>query len=269
MLTIFRWPKDAVLSFNASWFWCGQGLWTTPVVPDRNRPRLQIIRKATLWQRWLLWLLRPLSFMTLIVVLLTIGMVTAMTIEQTDATAPNPNWTEPIEPPGVVLVTHSSAAALATQVKAAPKDHSTKSTTEPNGTASHPRPETPQASNNQRLALATDTATQAALEQALKVWSQAWQEKNVPVYLAQYADDFVTPKGLSRQAWAQMRTQRIQSKSRISHEMRQVRVSMTGSQAQVSFEQAYADERLQQTDQKTMLWVWREGQWRIARETTS
>jgi hypothetical protein len=265
ILTIFRWPKDAVMSFNESWFWYGQGSWTTPAVLDRNQPRLQII-KATLWQRWLLWLMRHLRFVGLILVLLTIGISMATAIKQADGAAPSPEWTEPIEPPGVVLVTHNSAAALASHFKAPPRNDSAH---KPVLLAPERRPAPTKASASQQPVLKSDAATQVALEQVLQAWSLAWQEKNVPAYLAHYDEDFVPPKGQSRQVWAQMRTQRIQSKRGIHHEMRHVWVSLTGTQAHVSFEQRYADERLNQIDQKTMLWIWRKGQWRIARETTS
>lgn len=265
MLTIFRWPKDAVMSFNESWFWYGQGSWTTQDMPDRNKPRLQII-KATLWQRWLLWLMRHLRSVGLILALLTISISMATVIMQADGAAPSPHWTEPIEPPGVVLVTHNSAAALASHFKTPPQNDSAR---KPVLLAPDRRPAPTKVSVSQQLVLTPNAATQSALEQALQAWSLAWQEKNVPAYLAHYDEDFVAPKGQSRQVWAQMRSQRIQSKHGIHHEMRQVRVSLTGTQAHVSFEQRYSDERLNQIDQKTMLWVWREGQWRIARETTS
>ncbi len=269
MLSILRWPKDALMSINASWFWCGQNHWAREALAERGKPRLQIIRKPTLWQRWLLWLLQHLRYVCVILVLLAIGISMAMTDKQAKAAAPNTAWTVPVEPPGVVVVTHNSAMALAAKYKPAAQteiDRSTK-TPLPGPTTQSPAPPVPQ--KNEPTIWVTDAATQASLEQAIKKWSEAWQQKNVPAYLAMYATDFEAPKGMSRKAWAQMRTQRIQSKRSIRHDMRQMRVSFTGMQAQVSFEQHYADERLKQTDQKTMIWVWSEGQWRIAQETTS
>ena len=41
------------------------------------------------------------------------------------------------------------------------------------------------------------------------------------------------------------------------------------NQATVHFTQIYQDERLQSSDQKTMVWVWRNGQWQITREFTA
>jgi hypothetical protein len=50
--------------------------------------------------------------------------------------------------------------------------------------------------------------------------------------------------------------------------MRGLKFSLGHGLATVQFEQLYADERLQQTDQKTLHWVLQQGQWRISRETT-
>ena len=257
------------MSFNESWFWCGPSQWASKGLDDRFRPRLQIIRKATLWQRWLLWLQQPLRYVMVILVLLSSGVPRAMTTKKGDAASPSGLWTGPVEPPGVVVVTHNSAAALAAKYKATALNETEPTTDKPmhlasTRTATAQTPATTAAPNLEKSA-----ATQASLEQALQTWSSAWQQKNVPAYLAMYAPDFETQKAQSRQAWAQMRTQRIQSKRSIRHDMRQMRVSLDGLQAHVSFEQHYADERLKQTDQKNMLWIWREGQWRIARETTS
>jgi ketosteroid isomerase-like protein len=116
--------------------------------------------------------------------------------------------------------------------------------------------------------LVAGAATQASLEQALQDWSQAWQQKNVSAYLAMYATDFEAPKRMSRQSWAALRSQRIRSKQRIQHEIRGLKFSLGNGLASVQFEQLYADERLQQTDIKTLYWVMQQGQWRISRETT-
>jgi hypothetical protein len=269
MLSILRWPKDALMTINASWFWCGQNHWAREALAERGKPRLQIIRQPTLWQRWLLWLQQHLRYICVILVLLAIGISMAMTDKQAKAAAPNTVWTVPVEPPGVVVVTHNSAMALAAKYKPATQTETDRSTKTPLPGSTTQPPEASVPKTTEATILVAEAATQASLEQALQKWSQAWQQKNVPAYLAMYATDFETPKGMSRQVWVQMRTQRIQSKRSIRHDMRQMRVSLTGIQAHVSFEQRYADERLQQTDQKTMFWVWREGQWQIARETTS
>lgn len=269
LMTILQWPKEALQSFNESWFWCGHTQREGRFLPVDVRPRLQIIRKATVWQRWLLWLeehLQPV-FAFLLIAVLVLAMV--MTSEYAAVAAPSAGWTAPIEPPGVVLLTDSSDAKLPTQFM--PSEQQARQ--------SHPDMRTAQASNptltvgeaatSDLPVAALGSSTEAELTAALNAWSHAWRQKDVATYLAMYDEDFTAPKKQSREAWARMRSQRILSKRHIRHEMHQVHVVLNGSQALVSFEQRYADERLQQTDHKTMRWVWRAGHWRIAQETTS
>jgi ketosteroid isomerase-like protein len=110
--------------------------------------------------------------------------------------------------------------------------------------------------------------TDQALQKAVHEWSRACGQKDVATYLSMYANDFVAPNGISRPAWAQLRTQRIQSKKHIRHEVQGLQVSMGQGRATFRFEQLYADELLRRIDQKTLHWVLQDGQLRITRETT-
>jgi hypothetical protein len=83
-----------------------------------------------------------------------------------------------------------------------------------------------------------------------------------------YAQDFTPSKGLPSTVWAQQRTQRIQSKQNIRHEVHDLTVQIQADLATVRFTQIYQDERLRETDTKTMQWALRDGQWRITREIT-
>ena len=87
-------------------------------------------------------------------------------------------------------------------------------------------------------------------------------------YLGAYAPSFVPAQGTSREAWAKQRTARITAKQNIRHEVRDVDVQLDQNKAIVKFTQVYADERLNQTDQKTMHWVQRDGRWWIVSERT-
>lgn len=85
-------------------------------------------------------------------------------------------------------------------------------------------------------------------------------------YLGAYAPSFVPAQGTSREAWAKQRTARITAKQNIRHEVRDVDIQLVQNKAIVKFTQIYADERLNQTDQKTMHWVLSDGRWLIAHE---
>lgn len=194
-------------------------------------------------KRHLLWFL-------LILVLLHLSQLMAKNDDQRGS------WVPPIEPPGSVIVTSlSKDSASQPSANGASDGSQRQATTAPTITTTREQP--PPASGSE-----------TALRQAVQQWSQAWSGQNMASYLGIYASDFETPKGLSRTAWVQQRTQRITSKKSILHEIQNLTLQIQGSQATVRFTQIYQDERLRASDRKTMNWVWRNGQWRITRETT-
>lgn len=172
------------------------------------------------------------------------------------------NWTPPIEPPGSVIVTSlSETSSGQLPVGSAAQAPAPQATT----VAAHAAVEAPPQSPAPVLA----SGTEQELRQALQQWSQAWSGQAMTPYLGMYASDFEPPKGLSRSAWEQQRTQRITSKKSIRHDIQNMTLLINADQATVRFTQIYQDERLQSSDRKTMAWVWRNGQWQITREFTA
>lgn len=169
------------------------------------------------------------------------------------------SWTPPIEPPGSVIVTSLSEGSPIQQpvdrVSEAPQH---QAATAPTSTATL-----------QPSAQAQAKGDEAALRQAIQQWSRAWSGQAMAAYLAMYASDFETPKGLSRESWIKQRTQRITSKKSIRHDIQNLTVQINANLATVRFTQIYQDERLRESDRKTMQWVWRDGRWQITRETTA
>ena len=154
------------MSINASWFWCAQNHWAREPLIERGGPRLQIIRKATLWQKWLLWLQQHLRYVCITMVFLVIGVSMAMTDNQARASAHSTVWTVPVEPPGVVVVTHNSATAMAAKYKPAAHTETRHSKEIP-----LPGPTTRPAATHvpkttESTILVSGTASQASLEQA-------------------------------------------------------------------------------------------------------
>jgi hypothetical protein len=196
---------------------------------------------------------RHLLFFLLVLVLMHLSQLMAKNDDQRG------NWTPPIEPPGSVIVTSLSESS---------------SSQRPVGSAAQvpSRPATSVAAvtvNQELPAQLQASGSEAQLRQALQQWSQAWSGQAMTPYLGMYASDFEPPKGLSRSAWEQQRTQRITSKKSIRHDMQNMTLRFDTNQATVHFTQIYQDERLQSSDQKTMVWVWRNGQWQITREFTA
>lgn len=113
-----------------------------------------------------------------------------------------------------------------------------------------------------------DAFDEAALRQALKLWSDAWRARDLPTYLSMYDDKFIPSNGLGRQAWAETRSVRISAKEKIDLSLQNLRFEITGTKATVKFTQVYSDERLSMTDNKTMLWQKRHDRWLIQREIT-
>lgn len=164
------------------------------------------------------------------------------------------NWTPPIEPPGSIIVTSLTESSQRPESKRTAYMARMESAAEASATPGqvpgmHP-------------------TSEAALRQALEQWSQAWSAQAVSQYLGMYAQDFTPAKGLTRTVWAQQRTQRIQSKQNIRHEVHDLTVQIQANLATVRFTQIYQDERLRKTDPKIMQWALRDGQWRITLETT-
>jgi len=164
-------------------------------------------------------------------------------------------WTSPVEPPGSVIVTRNSFAPA--------QPHLARSQQVDVAAVKVSVGEGWDATKNH--APATE-ATSEDLIAALKLWSDAWSRRDMGSYLGAYAPSFVPELGSSREAWAKQRTARITAKQNIRHEVRDVDVQIKHNKAIVKFTQVYVDERLQQTDQKTMHWVLSDDRWLIARE---
>lgn len=165
------------------------------------------------------------------------------------------SWVPPIEPPGSIVVTTQSEKTtleepgIDTKQALAEASNSTEITT---------KTPSPQAHG----------ASEANLRLALTQWSKAWQQQNMAQYLSMYADNFKAPNGISREVWAQQRTQRITSKKTIQHSINDLQIDLRAVTATVRFTQHYQDERLNLTDFKTMFWAFKDGRWQITLETT-
>jgi tetratricopeptide (TPR) repeat protein len=99
-------------------------------------------------------------------------------------------------------------------------------------------------------------------------WADAWSAQDMKRYLGHYGQNFDTPKGESRAAWAAERNARIVGKGRISVKVESPQVTVDGSTATVKFRQLYASDRLQADSRKTLTMVKQGGKWQIKQERT-
>lgn len=111
-----------------------------------------------------------------------------------------------------------------------------------------------------------DAAAEAEAVAAVQSWAAAWSKKDVRAYLAHYAPDFQTPKGVPRKDWEAERRQRIDRPGRIEVGIDGVRVSIDGDKATVRFRQAYKSASLNSTTGKTLVLVRVGGKWLIQQE---
>nr|WP_314859868.1 tetratricopeptide repeat protein [uncultured Undibacterium sp.] len=100
----------------------------------------------------------------------------------------------------------------------------------------------------------------------VEAWAKAWSNRDVTKYLAYYAKDFQTPKGESRNAWAEDRRSRIEGKGKISVRIEDANVSIDGSSATVKFKQFYSSDRLSSNSRKVLVLSKQDGKWLIKQE---
>ena len=102
---------------------------------------------------------------------------------------------------------------------------------------------------------------------AINAWADAWSRKDMKAYLAAYASDFDTPKGMSRKAWEQEREQRIAGKGgKISVSVDNPVVTINGDKATAKFRQHYKATGLSSSTTKTLVMVRSGSKWLIQEE---
>jgi len=127
--------------------------------------------------------------------------------------------------------------------------------------ASETRPAPVQASAPARDGASDDVA------KALAAWASAWTRKDMKAYLAAYASDFNTPKGVGRKAWEAERQQRIGDRpGKISVTYDQPNISVNGDRATVRFRQHYKAPGLNSSSNKTLVFVRSGSKWLIKEE---
>jgi hypothetical protein len=171
-------------------------------------------------------------------------------------------WSEPVEPPGAVVVTLNTVSVQSppstTAQNRGPSQDATSDADNKTTVQAQLVPDGPPLTVNES----------AALSEALNQWRQAWSAKNIPSYLSFYGPSFVPPKGLSRKSWEAARNARISSKEKIDITIQNLRLQINDNKATTKFTQIYSDERLRITDNKTLVWQKLNGRWLIQLETT-
>lgn len=102
----------------------------------------------------------------------------------------------------------------------------------------------------------------------LQEWAAAWSAKDLNAYLANYSPDFTSADGKTRPAWDELRKQRITSKSSISVNLTDIKITVSGDTATAEFTQQYDSNALKETSKKALTLEKRGTAWLIAKEVT-
>ncbi len=118
------------------------------------------------------------------------------------------------------------------------------------------------------LAAARQAVIQREIEALLTQWVTAWSNQQVDDYLALYADSFEPADGLSREAWARQRHQRIAAPTYIQLRLSALEMEILGEdRVMVRFDQAYQSDRHVSEVRKALQLHYLNGQWLIERES--
>ena len=115
---------------------------------------------------------------------------------------------------------------------------------------------------------ASGDAAIEAVTSAVQAWAAAWAAKDMTAYLAAYDKSFDPPGRQTRAAWEKEREARIVGKSKISVQLSDLSVSVSGDKATARFRQAYSADALNVASRKTLELVNSNGRWTIVREST-
>ncbi len=110
---------------------------------------------------------------------------------------------------------------------------------------------------------------QAAVKSAVTAWARAWSQKDMPKYLAAYAESFTPAEKMSRAKWESDRRARIVSKKTIAVGIHQLQITLHDNKATVKFQQIYESDNFKGNSRKVLEMHKQGHQWLIVRETVN
>ncbi len=127
---------------------------------------------------------------------------------------------------------------------------------------------TPAPAASAPAAAAPAAASTQEVTAAVQAWAAAWAAKDMKAYLGAYDKEFDPPGRQTRAAWEKERESRIVGKSKITVQVSDITVSVSGNKATARFRQAYSADSLNVASRKTLDLVQNNGRWAIVREST-
>ena len=107
----------------------------------------------------------------------------------------------------------------------------------------------------------------AGVESSLNNWAKAWSSQDVDLYLERYSDEFLPPKGLSREVWESQRKIRLASPDYIKVNLSDIKINYHEENfADIEFIQHYQSNTYTDTVKKSLSMQNIEGDWLIVAE---
>ena len=183
--------------------------------------------------------------------------------------AGRPAAASPAPAPAVVVTQRSAPAAAPAPAPVAAAAPASASAPAPAAApAKAPAPAVAAAPAPAPSPAASGDAAIEAVTSAVQAWAAAWAAKDMTAYLAAYDKSFDPPGRQTRAAWEKEREARIVGKSKISVQLSDLSVSVSGDKATARFRQAYSADALNVASRKTLELVNSNGRWTIVREST-
>jgi hypothetical protein len=117
------------------------------------------------------------------------------------------------------------------------------------------------------LSSKNDIDPENIIRTGLKSWVNAWQSRNVPLYLSFYSKDFKDHKR-SRLKWEAYRRQSLNNSSNISIKITDIKTQASNNRViRVTFIQQFKSDTTADIGVKELTWAKKDGNWKIIKET--
>jgi len=103
---------------------------------------------------------------------------------------------------------------------------------------------------------------------SIENWKTAWENKDMKSYLNSYASNFNYPNKMTKSDWEKYRTNRIISKKIINLSLSNIQLKFDKGKITAVFIQNYKSGNLNQTSNKTLVFIEENGDWLILEETS-
>lgn len=115
----------------------------------------------------------------------------------------------------------------------------------------------------------TPISIETEIRDTLSIWSSAWSNQDVNIYVTQYVQGYSPSKSLKHSTWVKRRNSSISNPTFITLDLSNIQINvLSKQQATTQFIQAYQSNTYQDTIIKKLTFIKEHGLWKIAKEQT-